>query len=173
MVWHNQLDYRRPIPGNAIALFTTRPIKLCRKLAQNAKISLMNEQNKDSEALLHEIDKKVAILSTDMEYTKRSMAKIEGSVDSLVQQLASMKFVTPEILTNYIDKHSADHDKINERLEALEDKAETEAKSMMATLRLKFKDWAANAIVILVIGLMLFILMKLIDGSVRIPSVLS
>ena len=44
---------------------------------------------------------------------------------------------------------------------------------MMATLRLKFKDWAANAIVILVIGLMLFILMKLIDGSVRIPSVLS
>lgn len=145
----------------------------CRKLAQNAKISLMNEQNKDSEALLHEIDKKVAILSTDMEYTKKSVAKIEGSVDSLVQQLASMKFVTPEILTNYIDRHSADHDKINERLEALEDKAETEAKSMMATLRLKFKDWAANAIVILVIGLMLFILMKLIDGSVRIPSVLS
>lgn len=133
----------------------------------------MNEQKKDSEALLHEIDKKVAILSTDMEYTKKSVAKIEGSVDSLVQQLASMKFVTPEILTNYIDKHSADHDKINERLEALEDKAETEAKSMMATLRLKFKDWAANAIVILVIGLMLFILMKLIDGSVRIPSVLS
>lgn len=133
----------------------------------------MNEQNKDSEALLHEIDKKVAILSTDMEYTKKSVAKIEGSVDSLVQQLASMKFVTPEILTNYIDKHSADHDKINERLEVLEDKAETEAKSMMATLRLKFKDWAANAIVILVIGLMLFILMKLIDGSVRIPSVLS
>lgn len=133
----------------------------------------MNEKNKDSEALLHEIDKKVAILSTDMEYTKKSVAKIEGSVDSLVQQLASMKFVTPEILTNYIDKHSADHDKINERLEALEDKAETEAKSMMATLRLKFKDWAANAIVILVIGLMLFILMKLIDGSVRIPSVLS
>lgn len=133
----------------------------------------MNEQNKDSEALLHEIDKKVAILSTDMEYTKKSVAKIEGSVDSLVQQLASMKFVTPEILTNYIDKHSADHDKINERLEALEDKAETEAKSMMATLRLKFKDWAANAIVILVISLMLFILMKLIDGSVRIPSVLS
>lgn len=133
----------------------------------------MNEQNKDSEALLHEIDKKVAILSTDMEYTKKSVAKIEGSVDSLVQQLASMKFVTPEILTNYIDKHSADHDKINERLAALEDKAETEAKSMMATLRLKFKDWAANAIVILVIGLMLFILMKLIDGSVRIPSVLS
>ena len=133
----------------------------------------MNEQNKDSEALLHEIDKKVAILSTDMEYTKKSVAKIEGSVDALVQQLASMKFVTPEILTNYIDKHSADHDKINERLEALEDKAETEAKSMMATLRLKFKDWAANAIVILVIGLMLFILMKLIDGSVRIPSVLS
>ena len=133
----------------------------------------MNEQNKDSEALLHEIDKKVAILSTDMEYTKKSVAKIEGSVDALVQQLASMKFVTPEVLTNYIDKHSADHDKINERLEALEDKAETEAKSMMATLRLKFKDWAANAIVILVIGLMLFILMKLIDGSVRIPSVLS
>lgn len=133
----------------------------------------MNEQNKDSEALLHEIDKKVAILSTDMEYTKKSVAKIEGSVDSLVQQLASMRFVTPEILTNYIDKHSADHDKINERLEALEDKAETEAKSMMATLRLKFKDWAANAIVILVISLMLFILMKLIDGSVRIPSVLS
>lgn len=133
----------------------------------------MNEQNKDSEALLHEIDKKVAILSTDMEYTKKSVAKIEGSVDSLVRQLASMNFVTPEILTNYIDKHSADHDKINERLEALEDKAETEAKSMMATLRLKFKDWAANAIVILVIGLMLFILMKLIDGSVRIPSVLS
>ena len=133
----------------------------------------MNEQNKDSEALLHEIDKKVAILSTDMEYTKKSVTKIEGSVDSLVQQMASMKFVTPEILTNYIDKHSADHDKINERLEALEDKAETEAKSMMATLRLKFKDWAANTIVILVIGLMLFILMKLIDGSVRIPSVLS
>lgn len=133
----------------------------------------MNEQNKDSEALLHEIDKKVAILSTDMEYTKKSVAKIEGSVDSLVRQLASMKFVTPEILTNYIDKHSADHDKINERLEALEDKAETEAKSMMATLRLKFKDWATNAIVILVISLMLFILMKLIDGSVRIPSVLS
>ena len=145
----------------------------CRRLDQNAKISLMNEQNKDSEALLHEIDKKVAILSTDMEYMKKSVAKIEGSVDSLVQQLASMKFVTPEILTNYIDKHSADHDKINERLEALEDKAETEAKSMMATLQLKFKDWAANAIVILVIGLMLFILMKLIDGSVRIPSVLS
>lgn len=133
----------------------------------------MNEQNKDSEALLHEIDKKVAILSTDMEYTKKSVAKIEGSVDSLVQQLASMKFVTPEILTNYIDKHSVDHEKINERLDALEDKAEIEAKSMMATLRLKFKDWAANAIVILVIGLMLFILMKLIDGSVRIPSVLS
>lgn len=145
----------------------------CRKLTQNAKINLMNEQNKDSEALLHEIDKKVAILSTDMEYTKKSVAKIEGSVDSLVRQLASMKFVTPEILTNYIDKHSADHDKINERLEALEDKAETEAKSMMATLRLKIKDWAANTIVILVIGLMLFILMKLIDGSVRIPSVLS
>lgn len=133
----------------------------------------MNEQNKDSEALLHEIDKKVAILSTDMEYTKKSVAKIEGSVDLVAKQMAGMKFVTPEILTNYIDKHSADHDKINERLEALEDKAETEAKSMMATLRLKFKDWAANAIVILVIGLMLFILMKLIDGSVRIPSVLS
>lgn len=133
----------------------------------------MNEQNRDNDALLHEIDKKVAILSTDMDYTKKSVAKIEESVDLVAKQMAGMKFVTPEILTNYIDKHSADHDKINERLEALEDKAETEAKSMMATLRLKFKDWAANAIVILVIGLMLFILMKLIDGSVRIPSVLS
>lgn len=133
----------------------------------------MNEQNRDNDALLHEIDKKVAILSTDMEYTKKSVAKIEESVDLVAKQMAGMKFVTPEILTNYIDKHSADHDKINERLEALEDKAETEAKSMMATLRLKFKDWAANAIVILVIGLMLFILMKLIDGSVKIPSVLS
>ena len=133
----------------------------------------MNEQNKDSEALLHEIDKKVAILSTDMEYTKKSVAKIEGSVDSLVQQLASMKFVTPEILTNYIDKHSADHDTINERLDTLEERFKAEDASMVSTLRLKFKDWAANTIVILVIGLMLFILMKLIDGSVRIPSVLS
>lgn len=133
----------------------------------------MDKQKTDNDALLHEIDKKVAILSTDMDYTKKSVAKIEESVDLVAKQMASMKFVTPEILTNYIDKHSADHDKINERLEALEDKAETEAKSMMATLRLKFKDWAANAIVILVIGLMLFILMKLIDGSVRIPSVLS
>jgi hypothetical protein len=133
----------------------------------------MDKQKTDNDALLHEIDKKVAILSTDMDYTKKSVAKIEESVDLVAKQMAGMKFVTPEILTNYIDKHSADHDKINERLEALEDKAETEAKSMMATLRLKFKDWAANAIVILVIGLMLFILMKLIDGSVRIPSVLS
>lgn len=133
----------------------------------------MDKQKTDNDALLHEIDKKVAILSTDMDYTKKSVAKIEESVDLMAKQMAGMKFVTPEILTNYIDKHSADHDKINERLEALEDKAETEAKSMMATLRLKFKDWAANAIVILVIGLMLFILMKLIDGSVRIPSVLS
>nr|DAQ49737.1 MAG TPA: hypothetical protein [Caudoviricetes sp.] len=133
----------------------------------------MNEQNKDSEALLHEIDKKVAILSTDMEYTKKSVAKIEGSVDSLVQQLASMKFVTPEILTNYIDKHSADHDTINNRLETLEERFKAEDASMVSTLRLKFKDWAANTIVILVIGLMLFILIKLIDGSVRIPSVLS
>jgi hypothetical protein len=133
----------------------------------------MDKQKTDNDALLHEIDKKVAILSTDMDYTKKSVAKIEESVDLVAKQMAGMKFVTPEILTNYIDKHSADHDKINERLEVLEDKAETEAKSMMATLRLKFKDWAANAIVILVIGLMLFILMKLIDGSVRIPSVLS
>lgn len=133
----------------------------------------MNEQNKDSEALLHEIDKKVAILSTDMEYTKKSVAKIEGSVDSLVQQLASMKFVTPEILTNYIDKHSADHDTINNRLDTLEERFKAEDASMVSTLRLKFKDWAANTIVILVISLMLFILMKLIDGSVRIPSVLS
>nr|DAV91341.1 MAG TPA: hypothetical protein [Caudoviricetes sp.] len=133
----------------------------------------MDKQKTDNDALLHEIDKKVAILSTDMDYTKKSVAKIEESVDLVAKQMASMKFVTPEILTNYIDKHSADHDKINERLEALEDKAETESKSMMATLRLKFKDWAANAIVILVIGLMLFILMKLIDGSVRIPTVLS
>ncbi len=133
----------------------------------------MNEQNKDSEALLHEIDKKVAILSTDMEYTKKSVAKIEGSVDSLVQQLASMRFVTPEILTNYIDKHSADHDRINNRLDTLEERFKAEDTSMVSTLRLKFKDWAANTIVILVIGLMLFILMKLIDGSVRIPSVLS
>lgn len=133
----------------------------------------MNEQNKDSEALLHEIDKKVAILSTDMEYTKKSVAKIEGSVDSLVQQLASMKFVTPEILTNYIDKHSADHKEINDRIDALEERFKAEDTSMVSTLRLKFKDWAANTIVILVIGLMLFILMKLIDGSVRIPSVLS
>lgn len=133
----------------------------------------MNEQNKDSEALLHEIDKKVAILSTDMEYTKNSVAKIEGSVDSLVQQLASMKFVTPEILTNYIDKHSADHEKIDDRLDALEERFKAEDTSMVSTLRLKFKDWAANTIVILVIGLMLFILMELIDGSVRIPSVLS
>nr|DAS30047.1 MAG TPA: hypothetical protein [Caudoviricetes sp.] len=153
-------------------IYNTR-LKLCRRSAQNAKIRLMNEQNRDNDALLHEIDKKVAILSTDMDYTKKSVAKIEESVDLVAKQMAGMKFVTPEILTNYIDKHSADHDKINERLEALEDKAETEAKSMMATLRLKFKDWAANAIVILVIGLMLFILMKLIDGSVRIPSVLS
>lgn len=133
----------------------------------------MDKQKTDNDALLHEIDKKVAILSTDMDYTKKSVAKIEESVDLVAKQMAGMKFVTPEILTNYIDKHSADHDKINERLEALEDKAETEAESMMATLRLKFKDWAANAIVILVIGLMLFILMRLIDGSVRIPSVLS
>lgn len=133
----------------------------------------MNEQNKDSEALLHEIDKKVAILSTDMEYTKKSVAKIEGSVDSLVQQLASMRFVTPEILTNYIDKHSADHSQINSRLDALEERFKVEDTSMVSTLRLKFKDWAANTIVILVIGLMLFILMKLIDGSVRIPPVLS
>jgi hypothetical protein len=133
----------------------------------------MDKQKTDNDALLHEIDKKVAILSTDMDYTKKSVAKIEESVGLVAKQMAGMKFVTPEILTNYIDNHSADHDKINERLEALEDKAETEAKSMMATLRLKFKDWAANAIVILVIGLMLFILMKLIDGSVRIPSVLS
>lgn len=133
----------------------------------------MDKQKTDNDALLHEIDKKVAILSTDMDYTKKSVAKIEESVDLVAKQMAGMKFVTPEILTNYIDKHSADHDKINKRLEALEDKAETEAKSMMATLRLKFKDWAANAIVILVIGLMLFILMKLIDGSVRIPPVLS
>ena len=142
-------------------------------MLQNAKIRLMDEQKRDNDALLHEIDKKVAILSTDMDYTKKSVAKIEESVDLVAKQMAGMKFVTPEILTNYIDKQSADHDKINERLEALEDKAETEAKSMMATVRLKFKDWAANAIVILVIGLMLFILMKLIDGSVRIPSVLS
>ena len=133
----------------------------------------MDKQKTDNDALLHEIDKKVAILSTDMDYTKKSVAKIEESVNLVAKQMAGMKFVTPEILTNYIDKHSADHDKINERLEALEDKAETEAKSMMATLRLKFKDWAANAIVILVIGLMVFILMTLIDGSVRIPSVLS
>lgn len=133
----------------------------------------MNEQNKDSEALLHEIDKKVAILSTDMEYTKKSVAKIEGSVDSLVQQMASMKFITPEILTNYIDKHSADHEEINGRLDAIEERLKAEDASMVSTLRLKFKDWAANTIVILVIGLMLFILMKLIDGSVRIPSVLS
>lgn len=133
----------------------------------------MDKQKTDNDALLHEIDKKVAILSTDMDYTKKSVAKIEESVDLVVKQMAAMKFVTPEILTNYIDKHSADHERINERLDALEDKAEIEAKSMMATLRLKFKDWAANTIVILVIGLMLFILMKLIDGSVRIPSVLS
>ena len=148
-------------------------LNLCREAPQNAKIIPMDKQKTDNDALLHEIDKKVAILSTDMDYTKKSVAKIEESVDLVAKQMAGMKFVTPEILTNYIDKHSADHDKINERLEALEDKAETEAKSMMATLRLKFKDWAANAIVILVIGLMLFILMKLIDGSVRIPSVLS
>ena len=108
-----------------------------------------------------------------MEYTKKSVAKIEGSVDSLVQQLASMKFVTPEILTNYIDKHSADHKEINDRLDTLEERFKAEDASMVSTLRLKFKDWAANTIVILVIGLMLFILMKLIDGSVRIPSVLS
>lgn len=133
----------------------------------------MSETSKTDSELLHEIDKKAATLSVEMKHMSENVARLDKTI-------SNMQYVTPSVLTNYIDKHAQDHSKIDmmlenhdRRLDHIEEIHKNTQQSFSTRLKARFSDKAIDIIIIVVLFVAFWALLKIgAAGGVTAPHVL-
>ena len=93
--------------------------------------------------LLHEIDKKVAVLSEGLLSLAQRMTKLEKAI-------AEMQMVTPQSLQAYVELHAKEHEFLNNKIDDHENRLD----NIEGTERKIYK----NVTAVVVIGLVMMLL---------------
>ena len=130
------------------------------------------ENKKNPDEMIHDIDKRVAVMSTDIKYMKKNAQDQSEVLRDVQQAIQNIKTVTPEAFAEYVREHNQQIDDHEHRIEKVEKYIENEQTSFWNKFRASLEKRTVEILVIVIVAMVCIIIIKIGNNSADVPRML-
>ena len=130
------------------------------------------ENKKNPDEMIHDIDKRVAVMSTDIKYMKKNAQDQSEVLRDVQQAIQNIKTVTPEAFAEYVREHNQQIDDHEHRIEKVEKYIENEQTSFWSKFRASLEKRTVEILVIVIVAMVCIIIIKIGNNSADVPRML-
>lgn len=130
------------------------------------------ENKKNPDEMIHDIDKRVAVMSMDIKYMKKNAQDQSEVLRDVQQAIQNIKTVTPEAFAEYVREHNQQIDDHEHRIEKIEKYIENEQTSFWNKFRASLEKRTVEILVIVIVAMVCIIIIKIGNNSADVPRML-